>query len=77
MITTIDLSNIDYQDLPSWYKNIHRAVYHDHLTTGPDDFKETFVKVCGFDIEFGYAGLFIRRITGEESEIMMMILKWS
>lgn len=77
MKKTIDLSGVVYGDLPSWYENIHLAAHRDHVLHGEDDFRETFVKVCGFDIEFMYGGLFYRKITGEESDLMMMILKWS
>ena len=77
MITTIDLSDLRFNNCPDWYKNIVRKVPN----IGHDfEFSENFVEASGFDIVFIFkSGIecFQRIIKGDESEIMMMILKWS
>ena len=84
MKKTIDLSNVDYYKCPPWYQNMIQAYIKKHgglaaaATMGVTHLKNVFVEISGADIQFEYDPCTAyRTIEGEESEIMMMILKWS
>lgn len=76
---TIDLSFVPFPVCPSWYRNI--AVKARELmidTNEADVYQKAFMNAAGFDIKLKFIqNEGIRIIEGEESEIMMMILKWS
>lgn len=76
MKKTIDLSDLEYNDCPDWYKNIA-----DKTKATPKKFAAMFIKASGFDInfEYSYDKVYVTRrvISGEDTEIMSLVLKWS
>lgn len=75
-MTSIDLSNLTFNDCPDWYKNISSKTI-----ASPDEYTAEFIEVSGFDINFEYRydskNVTRRIISGEDKDILMMILKWS
>lgn len=76
-MTTIDLSYIPFENCPSWYRNINDSIKY----RGEARYAEEFAYASGFDIKIEYEkfGFEVtkRIISGEDIDIMTMILKWS